>query len=230
MGSQLPANREPIYVREQNCAINGPIMRYDGANPNPGQIPPQLDRKWLVGDCNGGFGNHLLTLNAAGDSVIGDVKAFDLFDAAVLVDMQQGPDGALYYIGWQSGLYRADYKGTCKDPSLLAEKTGCADPSDPAYDPKVNPAYHNQRLCGKATAVASPALARADWAAIGAEGIAVRAEGPHSVRVTDMRGRQVFSTRGEGPRSYGLPKLDPGVYQVSVRSREGWIVNRVSRF
>lgn len=227
--SQLPANREPIYVREQNCAMNGPIMRYDGANPNPGQIPPQLDRKWLVGDCNGGYGNHLLTLNAAGDSVIGDVKAFDNLHVAVLVDMQQGPDGALYYIGWQSGLFRADYKGACKDAALLAEKTGCADPTDPAYDPKVNPAYHDQRLCGRSTAVASPALARADWADIGAEGITVRAQGPHNVHVTDLRGREVFSARGEGPRSYGLPKWEPGIYQVSVRTRDGWIVNRVSR-
>jgi glucose/arabinose dehydrogenase len=227
--TQLPANREPIYLRQQNCAMNGPIIRYDGVNPNPGQLPPQLDRKWLIGDCNGSYGTHLLTLNAAGDSVIGDVKVFNNLGIAVLVDMQQGPDGALYYIGWQSGLYRADYKGTCKDPALLAERSGCADPSDPAFDPKLNPAFHDPRRCGKSSGVAMPALSRADWASIGVEGVEVRSAGPHSVRATDMGGREVFSTRGEGPRSYGLPALPRGIYQVSVRTREGWIVNRVSR-
>jgi hypothetical protein len=226
--SQLPANHEPIYVREQGCAINGPILRYDGSNSNSGQIPPQLDRKWLIGDCNGGYGNHLLTLNAAGDSVIGDIKVFANLNVAVLVDMQQGPDGALYYIGWQSGLFRADYKGMCKDATLLAEKTGCADPLDPAYASKVNPAYHDQRLCGKTASMAVPAVSRADWAKVDYKMISVHAQGSHSVRVTDMHGREVLSIRGEGQGHYSLSHLGPGIYQVSVRSREGWLVNRVS--
>jgi hypothetical protein len=227
--SQLPENHEPIYVREQNCAINGPIMRYDASISNPGQIPPQLDRKWLVGDCNGGYGNHLLTLNSAGDSVVGDIKVFANFNVAVLVDMQQGPDGALYYIGWQSGLFRADYKGTCKDATLIAEKTGCASPLDQAYDPKVNPAYHDPRLCSNTSSFVWPALRSADWATIEHDGIFVYAQGLHIVSVTDMRGREVFSIHGEGPRRYGLSKLDRGLYQVSVRSSKGWLVNRISR-
>lgn len=135
----------------KNRAINGPIMRYDGSNPNPGQIPPRLDRKWLVGDCNGSYGNPLLTLNEKGDSVIADIRTFDLFNVAVLVDMQQGPDGALYYIGWQTGIYRAEYKGSCKDPALTAEKTGCADALDANYDAKLNPAFHDPRLCAKSS-------------------------------------------------------------------------------
>lgn len=167
--SQLPPNHEPIYVRSQNCAIDGPILRYDGANSYPGQIPPQLDRKWIVGDCNGSYGNHLLTLNAAGDSVIGDVKAFDLFHVAVVVDIQQGPDGAIYFIGWQSGIYRGDYKGQCRDPGLLPEKPGCADAKDPNYDPAIDPAFHDPRQCATATAIAPPAP-RSDWLLAGGRG------------------------------------------------------------
>ena len=67
--------------------------------------------------------------------------------------MQQGPEGALYYIGWQTGIFRADYKGTCKDPALLAEKTGCADAQDPNFDASINPAFNDPRLCAKSSTV-----------------------------------------------------------------------------
>jgi cytochrome c len=217
----LPPNQEPIHVRPQACAMTGPVFRYDGSNPYPGQIPPQLDRKWLIGDCNGSYGNHLLTLNAKGDSVVGDVKAFDLINVAVMVDMQQGPDGAIYYIGWQSGLFRLDYKGTCKDAALLPEKTGCADASDPKYDPKLNPAFHDPRQCGNAVS-AKPLLASAPWLALRTGGFDVSAAGSHAVRLVDVRGRTVFSARGDGPRSYALPAgTPPGILRLLAETREG---------
>ncbi len=226
--SKLPPNHEPIYVRQQNCAINGPVFRYDGANPYAGQIPPQLDRKWLIGDCNGSFGNHLLTLDGKGDSVTADVKAFDLLHAAVMVDMQQGPDGAIYYIGWQSGLFRADYKGACKDAALVAEKTGCADPSDVKFDPKVNPAFNDPRQCAKSTATrmvpANPESFR-----MHTDGFSVSAPGPFRIRFTDLSGREVFSARGQGPVSYALPKLGTGVYRYLLESGEGNLTGRFSK-
>jgi glucose/arabinose dehydrogenase len=218
---QLPANREPIYVREQNCAIDGPILRYDGANAYAGQIPPQLNRKWIVGDCNGSYGTHLLTLNDKGDSVIADVRAFDLFHVAVVVDIQQGPDGAIYYIGWQSGIYRGDYKGQCKDPALLAEKTGCADPNDPKYDAKLDPAFHDLRACASATSV-SPIGPDPDRLAASPEGFAVRGAGPHEIRILDARGRVVFEAHGDGPANYALPSgMASGAYRAMVTSEDG---------
>ncbi|MDB5103330.1 MAG: hypothetical protein JWP91_1019 [Fibrobacteres bacterium] len=217
---QLPANREPIYQRVQGCAINGPILRYDGANAYAGQIPPQLDRKWIIGDCNGSFGNHLLTLNDRGDSVISDVKAFDLFHVAVVVDIQQGPDGAIYYIGWQSGIYRADYKGQCKDPALLAEKAGCADPKDPNYDAKIDPAFHDPRACGNATSI-RPASQGKEWLTAYRDGFSVRSIGPHTIRILDMQGRIIFSAEGDGPRNYALPKgAVPGIYRALVTTKD----------
>jgi hypothetical protein len=218
---KLPANREPIYVREQNCAIDGPIMRYDGSNPYAGQIPPQLDRKWIVGDCNGSYGNHLLTLNEKGDSVIADVRAFDLFHVAVVVDIQQGPDGAIYYIGWQSGIFRGDYKGQCKDPDLLAEKTGCADAKDPKYDAKVNPAFHDPRACASSASIVRGGN-RPDRVSAFRGGFAVSGAGPHEIRILDVRGRVVFAAKGEGPRRYALPVgTASGIYRAMVTTGNG---------
>lgn len=218
---RLPPNADPIYVRQQACAMNGPILRYDGANPNPGQIPPHLDRKWLIGDCNGSFGYHLLTLNAKGDSVIADVKAFDLMSVAVLVDIQQGPDGAIYWIGWQGGVFRLDYKGTCKDPALIPEKTGCADPADAKYDAKLDPAFHDPRLC--ASAVATRVVPRrGDILAATQSGFRVTSKGPHSAKVSDLRGRIVFRAEAATPAVYGLPgTLPPGAYRVLVETADG---------
>lgn len=56
---QLPPNREPIFARNQGCAITGPIVRYDGSIGDAGQAPPQLNRKWFNAGCDG-FGFHVM--------------------------------------------------------------------------------------------------------------------------------------------------------------------------
>ncbi len=226
--SQLPPNHEPILPRDRACAMNGPVFRYDGSNPALNQIPPNLDHKWIIGDCNGSYGFRILSLNDKADTIVQNVRVFDRFSAAVLVDMQQGPDGALYYIGWQSGVYRVDYKGSCKDPSFIAEKTGCADSHDANYDPKINPAYHDPRLCASGTAIQHIHPAK-EWLTLNDRSIAINANGWHEISIFDIRGLQIYKVSGYGAKSYALPKLPLGVYQLLANSSQGTYSAKLSR-
>ncbi|MDB5104480.1 MAG: soluble aldose sugar dehydrogenase YliI [Fibrobacteres bacterium] len=224
---QLPPVRDPIFKRSQGCAMTGPIFRYDGAVKSASQFPPQLNRKWLVSGCDG-YGFHLMTLDSAGDSVLSNTKIFNQFPTQTLVDLKQGPDGALYYISWNKGLYRIDYTGTCKDQAFVPEKTGCAVPGASNYDANLPKAYNDPRLCTGISALASR-LPRPDWMRVDRNFINVDAPGMQEVEILDMRGRMVYSISGEGPMAYRVPALPaPALYQVRVKTALGTLVRSLS--
>ena len=216
----LPAIREPIFARDEGCSMTGPIFRYDGSNPSPTQFPPQFDRKWLVSGCDG-FGFHLMTLDSAGEKITADLKIFTGIHPPTLVDLKQGPDGALYYVSWNLGLYRFEYAGTCKDAALLPEKTGCADPKAVNYDSKLPKAYNDERLCQMNTGIAH-VTGSAAWMEFDRRWVSVSAPGAHRIEILDVRGRVVASMKGSGPASHTLPALPgPGYYRLRVISALG---------
>jgi hypothetical protein len=224
----LPPIREPIFKRDQGCAMTGPIFRYDGALANAGQFPPQMDRKWIISGCDATFGFHLMTLDAAGEAIVTDTKIFKNFVPQTLVDLKQGPDGALYYVSWKTGIFRIEYTGSCKDPQLAAEKTGCATEGFENYDPALPKAYNDPRLCKNGSGVAV-VLRNAEWLRVGRSSIMVDAPGRHDMRVMDVRGRVVFAAEGAGPMSYDLGALAaPALYQVRVRTAKGTAIRSVS--
>ena len=231
---QLPPNRDPIFARNEGCAMTGPIFRYDGALKGANQFPPQMDRKWLISGCDGGYGFHLMTLDTAGEKVVTDSKIFANIHPNTLVDLKQGPDGALYYVQWgtttvNSGIYRVDYTGTCKDAALAVEKSGCATPGFTNYDPKLPKAYNNPGLCVNGSGVAAPALRDAAWLKVDGRSIAVSAQGPHALEILDIRGRVVFGVKGEGSMSYAMPALPaPALYQVRVKTDLGTAIRGFS--
>lgn len=228
----LPTNQNPIFVKGKSCAISGPIFRYDGANPSPSQFPPQFDRKWLIGDCNGkGYGYRLLSFNAAGDAVVGG-DALKIFAdlgvyADILTDMQQGPDGSLYIVDFSGGwIKKVDYKGTCKDPSLLAEKTGCTDPAAINYNAAIPKAYNDPRLCNYTLAAHSGINPAINPVLVNGRSVAISLTGGYEMRVMDMAGRVTFTLSGEGTMTYLLPAFKhSGVYQLEVKSAAG-VFNR----
>jgi cytochrome c len=230
---QLPPNQEPIFARVQGCAATGPILRYDGSLKGANQFPPQMNRKWLMGGCDS-FGFHLMTLDSLGGKILSDVKIFANIKPFRMLDLQQGPDGALYYGQWgspstKSGVFRIDYTGACKDPALAAEKSGCATPGFATYDPALPKAYHNPALCTGAIGVRAP-MRDAAWLKVDGRSISVDAEGAHTLEILDIRGRVVFATEGAGPMSYGSPTLPaPALYQVRMRTTLGTAVRGLSR-
>ncbi len=216
----LPALREPILARTQGCAMTGPIFRYDGRIKSAGNFPPQLNRKWLISGCDS-YGFHIMTLDSAGEKVNSNVTAFASIRPSTLVDLQQGPDGSLYFVSWDNGVYRVDYTGACKDPALVPEATGCADPASANYDASVPKAFNDPRLCAVGIAPRPRALAAEEFRVDGSS-LTVGVSGPHTVEFAGIDGRVVLTLRGEGARSYPLPQSLPrGVYQVRAATNTG---------
>jgi cytochrome c len=115
----LPAH-PATYAYQQQCAVTGPIYRYDGQLQSERKFPPHFDGKWFVTDCNNG-NMDTLVLNNNADGVSAHARVFSKFHFNRPLDMKFGPDGALYvinYAGWFSAdaatsIQRIDYKGTC---------------------------------------------------------------------------------------------------------------------
>lgn len=215
----LPPVRDPLFKRNQGCSMSGPIFRYDGSNAGASQFPPQFDRKWMVSGCDG-FGFHLLTLDSLGEKITQDLPIFTTIKPQTLVNLKQGPDGALYYVSWKQGLFKFEYTGACKDAALLPDKTGCADPKATNYDAKLPAAWHDQRLCAGGTGIA--AVARAPWLEFDRRSLSISAAGPHRAEFLDLDGRVVASVASAGPATHVVPALpSAGIYLLHVRTSVG---------
>jgi len=194
----LPAVNDPIYAKNESCAMSGPIFRYNGANSNSAdQFPPQMNRKWFLADCNGGatgYGYHMITLNATGDAITADQRIWAGYPADVLTDMEMGPEGAFYIAQQGSGrIDKIAYTGTCADANLLLEQ-----PTSLTSRP------------------ATP-----EWLKVGSRTISIVTPGPHSIRISDLQGRTVLKLSGDGVQTHSLPVRDAGVYYLTVTSSKG---------
>lgn len=195
----LPAVTDPIFARNQGCAMVGPIFRYDGTNTYAGQFPPQMNRKWLIGGCDG-YGWHLITLNDAGTSFTKNETIWSTLSPKVttLVDAKQGPDGAVYFVDYGKGtVNKIEYTGTCKDPSLLPETV-------------------------PGTGISMKAASKANWLDFDRRSISVSAKGAHQIEILNLHGRVVATLSGSGPESHAMPALPAaGVYHLRVRTAQG---------
>lgn len=196
----LPPVSDPIFARAQGCAMTGPIFRYDGRITTAGQFPPQMDGKWLITGCDG-YGWHLRTLDAAGETVSGDATIWGTSIRPVtIVDVKQGPDGLLYYVDYGKGtVNKVEYTGTCKDPALF--------PS-PAVDIRT-----------------AKAATRADWLTYDRRSLSISAPGAHKAEFLDMQGRVLATLSATGPATHAMPQLPAaGVYRLRVQSSQGAVV------
>lgn len=224
----LPPFAAAKYSYNHSCAMGSVVSHYDGRIRNPGQLPPQMDNVWLMGDYN--------TRMLAGTKVdtngtlVGTVnRSTGIFNTGkgtadgvgALVDLQQGPDGALYvanlncmggfasgttrYSDACSGILRIEYKGSCADTGFY--------PRSPATGIR------------KAERIVRGTV---DWLRVGPEALSVLTEGPHAIRIRDMRGREMASMRGDGRKHYPMPGAlsHTGLYILEVKTNHG--VNRRS--
>ncbi|MEU0563707.1 PQQ-dependent sugar dehydrogenase, partial [Dactylosporangium sp. NPDC006015] len=95
----------------------GPVYRYDASNPSSTKFPPSLDGMFFAGEFGRGWIKPI-TVNADGSR--GTIDNFPWVGKQVM-DLQFGPDGALYVLDYGAGfgngdansaLYRFDYVGT----------------------------------------------------------------------------------------------------------------------
>jgi glucose/arabinose dehydrogenase len=210
----LPKAIAPIYAYKKSCAITGPLYRYDGDLKSTVKFPPHFTRKWLWTDFNGDNNKmNVFTLNDDGTAITGQEQVIAGIPLHAPLDLEFGPDGALYvnnYSGYRTrttttGIIRIDYTGNCQpNTPKLETSTGIAGEKALPRGPEVG------FIQGRVLAVS---LATSD-----------RVE----LEVRDLRGRPVAAKTAMGPGPISLEEVRaPGVYFLSVKSPAG---SRVVKF
>jgi hypothetical protein len=205
--------------------MGGPIIRHDSRIAYAGKMPPHLDNTMLWGDF---MGNRywMLKIDTATGSATGSVT--EVFPSASYpritsapsfgrhIDLQQGPDGALYLLNHgatccngnnngssYTGIIRIRYTGSCQESNLYPQVTATQRVDRPG---------------------------RPSWLKMRAGSFSVRTGGHHLVRILDLNGRELYRFSGEGPRDYALPDLRAGrVYVLRAESRRGALTRVLTR-
>jgi hypothetical protein len=116
-------------------------------------------------------------------------------------------------IAWQGFQARMRDEG-CVD-SIIA---GCMDSSFAEFNPGAN--VHDSGMCMTTGAGLPEPAGRGIYI----EGISVviREPGAHSVKVSDVKGREVFAAEGRGNRTYRMEGLKiPGIFNVILKTSRG---------
>lgn len=215
----LPPMHAPTYsYTSPSCAAGGgPVVRYDGSVSNPNKMPPHLDNVLFFSDYMGStiWARPLDPTTGTPKDTVTTVFTMAKTGRPNLnspVDFQQGADGSLYMVDWgrandcctanptpaSNGIVRITYTGTCSDPGLVTSLMS------------------ERRVSGYEAAA---------WLRVGTTTFSITAPGLHEATVVDLSGRMVHSFRGEGHKTYNLPKLGSGIHVLRVKTSQG-IVSR----
>lgn len=214
----LPPAITPIFPYKKSCAIGGPLYRYNGALNSTVKFPPHLTRKWLVTDWNtdGDF-IKTFTLDDKGDSITANENLPGVQVHGPL-DMQFGPDGALYILNYgagnyrfsspSTGLVRVDYTPVDCHPALPLLETSSS----------VRNKLGRQR--GTEFAIVQTREVQVDVYTIG----------DFKLEVRDILGRPIAERLGQGVSHLILSEIQkPGIYFISVSSSEGQTTRKLIR-
>ncbi len=188
----LPPARGSIIAYGKACAVTGPVYYYDPKLVSTVKFPPHFHGNWFVGDFNNNWID-AVALNATGDTVRARKKVFNggggtnsaLMKVPVipasngLLEMDMGPDGALYvmnYAGYRStsatsGIIRIAYTGSCRPANV---------------------------------SVAFGADLRAPTIRLNGGMVHIAHGGAHRAEIRDLSGRLIWSRQGRGPAAYNL--------------------------
>ncbi len=244
--SPLPPALPGIHTYIQSSAMTGPVYVYDPDLDSDVKFPPHFNNVWFITDFNEpgaydakGRGSwfRALKIDTADLSLDDNQEIFSNINLRRPIDVEQGPDGAMYvisYAGWFSSnadtrISRIEYTGPkCEvGDDFIADHTGCLDDSYTEYDPTA--AGHDPGACG--VPIQKTKLEGYHGGVlISPLSIDIKVAGKHDVRINDVRGREVFSQKGEGAQQYPV-KLDiPGVYVITVSTVEHTFTKKLIRF
>ncbi|MDB5047126.1 MAG: cytochrome c class [Fibrobacteres bacterium] len=207
----LPPAVTATYAYQQDCAISGPVYRYDAYANTAVKMPPHFDGTWFVTDFNnyGTLGQTMDTMSVDANGNPGKLgRIWPNWKLTRPLEFQVGPDGAFYvvnYAGYFStisttAIVRIEYNGTCRPP--------------------VDNSIAIRRPMAPGGALMDVAGSR----------IAVRSELPSELKVTDMSGRSVFSQRTVGQQEFDLaPAVHgrAGLYAVTLATGSSVISRKV---
>lgn len=220
----LPPAVPAIFPYHQDCAMTGPIYRYNPKLVSASKMPPHFDRLWLVTDFNKdwiwGF-----KLNPEGTKIVDSVHFTDpggLFANLKTslkdpLDFQVGPDGALYilnYDGWYdsgplTSIVRIKYKGTAcaAGDAIVYEKAGCTVKTDANYDPSAT--HLNQAACvGISGNVGQFQMQVPNRIQISSNSMYINANGSFTVSFMGADGKVIATKELAGEKTYLFNELN----------------------
>jgi glucose/arabinose dehydrogenase len=123
------ANSPPEFGSGSESPMGGPVYRYDANNPSEIKFPQSYDGKFFAGE----FGRKWIkTITVNADGTPGAIESFPWTGTQVM-DMEFGPDGALYVLDYgdggyftgneRSALYRIEYVTGNRAPTAVASGT-----------------------------------------------------------------------------------------------------------
>ncbi|WP_369205581.1 PQQ-dependent sugar dehydrogenase [Streptomyces sp. PU-14G] len=94
----------PEFGDGSESPMGGPVYRYDAKNDNPAKFPEEFDGDFFAGE----FGRQWIKRIEQGDN--GDVTKINDFPwtGTQVMDMDFGPDGALYVLDYGTGYFNGD--------------------------------------------------------------------------------------------------------------------------
>lgn len=120
----LPPATPAIRSYGTATAVTGPIYRYDGDLQSAVKFPPHFHRKWFIAEFKQNW-IRVATLDEAGTRIEKEDVIFQNHRFTNPLDMQMGPDGALYVLNYAgyfnstaaTSIVKVSYAGTCR-PAL----------------------------------------------------------------------------------------------------------------
>jgi cytochrome c len=112
--------------------MGGPVYRFDPDNPSPTKLPAYFDGHWFLYEWGRGWIKESAVDSLGGPLEVSDFANTPAFDLTRPMDMEIGPDGALYVLDYGSGffsgapdsaLYRYDYVEGAPQVSISADPT-----------------------------------------------------------------------------------------------------------
>jgi glucose/arabinose dehydrogenase len=212
------------------CSITGPIYRYDGALASDIKLPPHFNRIWFVSDYMRGT-IYAIELDETGEEVLRFEPIFQNFtDYPRPLDLEVGPDGALYVINHASiyqhgrsdhttGIYRIAYTGDCHPEEPRPETIGCMDPGYEEYDP-----YAVVQIEGSCVTARTGVVPRhlSDQVKVANSTLTVSIMQEYTIRFLDINGREVRMVSGSGPGVYPFSGLGANGVYFAVLETEEW--------
>ncbi|WP_315662501.1 ThuA domain-containing protein [Amycolatopsis sp. PS_44_ISF1] len=134
----------PEFGTGSESPMGGPVYHYDAANPSPTKFPAYYDAKTFAYEWERGW---IKEIAVGADGERGAIKPF--FDSMTLtrpMNLEFGPDGALYVLDYGSGyfggsaesaVYRIDYTKGRRTPEVkvAADRTSGQGPLTVRFDP-----------------------------------------------------------------------------------------------
>lgn len=161
---KLPPAIPAIHAYERACAMTGPLLFYSPLSKNATKIPPQFHNKWIILDFNKNWAK-IGSVGADGKAFTDTLGFFSNWKFDKVLDMQLGPDGAIYvsnYAGYSNWLpttriSKIEYIGpeisqSCVQAALgVGYVAGCMKKGDPSFN--ANATIHDASACSQTTPI-----------------------------------------------------------------------------